>query len=74
MRVSEEQIFKAGVVHGYLMAQQGTLFAEMGDSEVTRRIVESHVWEAFSRSHPKEAAEYQEFLSNWKPKRNKSHS
>jgi hypothetical protein len=69
--LTEEQIFDAGVVHGYLIAKQNMLLAEMGGSEFTRRLVEGKVWDDFSRSHQKEAANYELVMSKWKSSKRK---
>ncbi len=70
MRLTKEQSFNAGAVHGYLNAKQGTWFRQMGDSEFTRRLVEGKVWEDFRRNNPEEASNYNLILSQWNnPKR-----
>jgi len=71
MRFTEKQIFDAGVVHGYLIAKQNMVFAKMGSSEFTRRLVEGQIWKDFQHSNPERAVEYQEFSSKWKGPKSK---
>jgi hypothetical protein len=75
MRFTEEQIFKAGIIHGFLIAQHGTWFTQPGDTPITRPNVEDTVWKNFCRTNPEEAEAYKQFLSEWKrPKRKENRS
>jgi len=56
------QIFRAGFVQGMLTKSEEERYAELGNHEVTKRIVEKSVFEEFARKSPKGAAEYKETM------------
>jgi len=58
MRLTKEQIFKAGVVRGLLMREEENWYQTLNRWPETKRVIEKDVWERFAKKNPEAAAEY----------------
>jgi hypothetical protein len=80
MRLTPERIFKAGFLLGFLTREEQGWLKTLGDSDVTKRVLEKRVYEKFSMEHPDLAAEWTETVKQMneairrrKPTRRKKH-
>jgi hypothetical protein len=60
MRLTHARIFKAGMIHGRLLTEQGLWEKKLG--ALARQTIARDVWERFSKQLPKEAEEYRETI------------